>query len=161
MQALFDLESSSEDSPAKIFQWLDNVLDWLDGAAGSGLNSAESLSLSVPAGFVSKTSPAYFPATKGETCESSSMRWGNWGMGGPSGFLTLDGSEYHNGAGVCSLSDVLETGDVPPKYFLSAKACRGILRRAKKRGRELPPALLAALQQAAESADPDAEEKTT
>jgi hypothetical protein len=37
-----------------------------------------------------------------------------------------------------SLSDILETGDVPRRYFLSATACRGILRRAEKRGRELP-----------------------
>lgn len=48
-----------------------------------------------------------------------------------------------------SLSDVLEQGQVPTKFFLSQKACRGILRRAEKRGRELPPALRQALTQAA------------
>jgi hypothetical protein len=32
-----------------------------------------------------------------------------------------------------------------PKYFLSAKACQGILRRAAKRGKELPPMLKEAL----------------
>lgn len=38
------------------------------------------------------------------------------------------------------LSQILE--DNPhPKYYLSAKACRGILRRAKLRGKELPPVL--------------------
>jgi hypothetical protein len=35
--------------------------------------------------------------------------------------------------------------EVPSKYFLSPKAARGILRRAEKRGRELPPHLLSAL----------------
>jgi hypothetical protein len=53
--------------------------------------------------------------------------------------------------GVCSLSDILETGDVPQRYFLSAKACMGILRRAEKRGKELPPQLARALQVVADS----------
>ena len=36
------------------------------------------------------------------------------------------------------LSQILE--DTPhPKYYLSAKACQGILRRAQRRGKELPP----------------------
>jgi hypothetical protein len=35
---------------------------------------------------------------------------------------------------------------VPARYSLSARAARGILRRAEKRGRTLPPHLLAALQ---------------
>jgi len=37
---------------------------------------------------------------------------------------------------VCSLSDILETGDLPQRFFLSAKACAGILRRAEKRGKK-------------------------
>jgi hypothetical protein len=49
---------------------------------------------------------------------------------------------------VCSLSDTLEIGDVPQRFFLSATACRGILRRAEKRGKELPRALAQALQAA-------------
>jgi hypothetical protein len=43
------------------------------------------------------------------------------------------------------LSDILETGDVPQRYFLSAKACAGILRRAEKRGKLLPEQLRNAL----------------
>ena len=40
----------------------------------------------------------------------------------------------------CALSQILE--DNPhPKYCLSPKACQGILRRAEKRGKELPPIL--------------------
>ena len=38
------------------------------------------------------------------------------------------------------LSDILET-DPDPRYFLSAKACLGILRRAEERGKELPDLL--------------------
>ena len=45
---------------------------------------------------------------------------------------------------VSSLSAILE--DSPPrKYYLSRKACRGILRRARERGKPLPPQLEAAL----------------
>jgi len=46
---------------------------------------------------------------------------------------------------VCALSDTLEIGDLPQRFFLSAKACAGILRRAKKRGKTLPPSLKASL----------------
>ena len=47
------------------------------------------------------------------------------------------------------LSDILETGNVPRRYFLSAKAAQGILRRAKHRGRDLPAMLRLALEQVA------------
>lgn len=43
-----------------------------------------------------------------------------------------------------SLSQILE-GSPHPKYYLSPKACLGILRRAKERGKELPPQLKEAL----------------
>ena len=54
-------------------------------------------------------------------------------------------SPYPNADGVCSLSDVLETGNVPPQYYLSPTACRGILHRASKRGKSLPEILEKAL----------------
>ena len=37
--------------------------------------------------------------------------------------------------------------NAPEKYYLSAKACEGILRRAERRGKELPPILKEALKQ--------------
>jgi hypothetical protein len=40
----------------------------------------------------------------------------------------------------------LERGNLAPKFYLSSKACSGILRRAQRRGKELPPALKAALE---------------
>jgi hypothetical protein len=58
-------------------------------------------------------------------------------------------SEWPNDAVVCSLSQVLET-DVAPKYFLSPRACRGILRRAAKREKDLPPFLKQALERVAQ-----------
>jgi hypothetical protein len=44
------------------------------------------------------------------------------------------------------LSDILEeTSSVPRRFFLSQKACTEILRRAERRGKVLPPLLVAAL----------------
>ena len=43
-----------------------------------------------------------------------------------------------------SLSEILES-ETSAKYYLSPKACSGILRRAEKRGKALPPSLRAAL----------------
>ena len=45
-----------------------------------------------------------------------------------------------------TLSQVLEKGSIPQRFFLSGTACAGILRRAEKRGKSLPPSLHAALQ---------------
>src|SRR6188472_2244504 len=64
---------------------------------------------------------------------------------GASAMLSI--SAFPNAEHVClsSLHEVLETGVVHPRYFLSSKACAGILRRAEKRGRKLPQALQEAL----------------
>ena len=47
-----------------------------------------------------------------------------------------------------SLSQILQAG-VPDKYYLSPKACQGILRRASVRGKELPEILRLALERQA------------
>lgn len=93
----------------------------------------------------------------------------NSGMVLPAGLLTLSTSEWTalpeqflNDVGVSSLSDILETTDVPQRYYLSPKACLGILRRAGKRGKELPRLLHRALSAvaAASSALATREDKT-
>lgn len=61
-------------------------------------------------------------------------------------------SALPSGVAVSRLSQILEVCP-PPKYSLSAKACRGILTRAEKRGKELPAELKAAL--VAQSAELD------
>ena len=38
--------------------------------------------------------------------------------------------------------------DAPEKYYLSARACEGIMRRAERRGKALPPMLREALEEA-------------
>lgn len=88
-------------------------------------------------------------------------------------FWTLNLPEYPcsrepspNGDGGCSssdtvagLSDILLTGNIPPRYFLTAKCANGILRRAEKRHRELPPLLKAALTRQSEAGNGILEEK--
>ena len=51
-----------------------------------------------------------------------------------------------------SLSQILLAG-VPEKYYLSPKACQGILRRASVRGKELPEVLRLALERQANAAE--------
>jgi hypothetical protein len=72
-------------------------------------------------------------------------------MGSHTEFLTLSGLESPSAVAVCSLSHTLETGVVPQRYFLSAKACSGILRRAANRGKKLPAQLQDALTAAAQT----------
>jgi hypothetical protein len=54
--------------------------------------------------------------------------------------------EFHKDAEESLLSDTLETGDLPQRYYLSTTACQGILRRAEKRGKQLPQMLKEALE---------------
>ena len=56
--------------------------------------------------------------------------------------------EPRNGVSASRLSQILEA-EAPQKYYLSAKACEGILRRAEKRGKELPKELREALEKQA------------
>lgn len=62
---------------------------------------------------------------------------------------TLNFSESPSVVKESSLSQVLIKGSIPQKYYLSAKACAGILRRAKMRGKTLPPSLRVALERSA------------
>jgi hypothetical protein len=67
------------------------------------------------------------------------------------GFSTLNTSDWPNDAAVCSLSQILEPGPIPQRFYLSPKACAGILRRAEKRGKELPEMLRQGLESVAHS----------
>ena len=60
--------------------------------------------------------------------------------------LTLNTGESPSVAVESTLSQILEA-DVPEKYYLSARACEGILRRASRRGKKLPEILEMALKQ--------------
>ena len=99
-----------------------------------------------------KTSLAYCRKTEDGRLAPCSGRWMNSGMGGPTEFLTLNTSEWPSDAEECSLSDTLEAnGDMPQRYFLSSRACEGILRRAQNTGKTLPPEVQTALEVQAQS----------
>lgn len=61
-------------------------------------------------------------------------------------FLMHNTGEYPSVAVESTLSQILED-NVPEKYYLSQKACEGILRRAERMGKKLPDVLKTALEQ--------------
>ena len=63
-------------------------------------------------------------------------------------FLTLNTGESPSAGAESTLSQILQVG-VPQTYYLSQKACQGILRRASVRGKELPTILRIALERQA------------
>lgn len=143
--------ASPSRSPGSEKAWLTRVVTWP--------SSTLPLLIAIgPAGWSGRTSPVSCQATEDGILVPSSEAWANSGMGSPTEFLTLSSCEHAassepclSDGGVCSLSDILETGDVPQRYYLTAKACLGILRRAGKRGKDLPRLLLRALEAVAGS----------
>ena len=88
-----------------------------------------------------------------EGSELYSESWPAAGMAWHGGAWTVNSTDWPNdgSASLSSLASVLEPEcDVPPKCYLSPKACAGILRRAERRGRELPAALRRALEAVAQ-----------
>lgn len=123
--------------------------------------------LDMPCG---RTSQAPFLPTKAKTFASSSksfaksktkapmfldLRTGSgnlagvsWETGIPSHgvCLMLNFGEFPNVVEESGLSQILED-NVPQRYYLSERACVGVLRRAERRGKELKPILKLALEQ--------------
>lgn len=149
---------SSEAPRASPSASLASEADWTTTVATWPSHFAALLAGSAPAGSYGRTSPVSSRWTAGELSPPSSEGWQSAGMVSPTECWTLSLCEWtathapcpSDGA-VCSLSDILATGDVPPRYYLSAKACLGILRRAEKRGKALPPLLRRALEAVAAS----------
>ena len=135
---------------------LANPLASLDSEKGlkiqgetSCLPILESLKVENLDGLCGKMFPVCCPLTEEGILLPSSQRWGTWGMGGHTECWTLNGSEFPKEGKESLLSDILETGILPQRFYLSQKACAGILRRAKKRGKELPELLKIALESVA------------
>jgi hypothetical protein len=134
-----------EEHPAKPSLSPDYEKDWMILVATYPSHSLPLLNAYVPTGLFGKMSLVSCRLTEEGHLEPSSLGWGKSGMGSPTAFSTLNISEWHKDAAVCSLSDIVETGDLRQRYYLSAIACQGILRRAERRGKELPPQLHKAL----------------
>ncbi len=169
------------DNPAKTSASPASASGWMATAATWRSLPLALLTAFAPAGWFSKTSPAYClltpeaqrrkvkfkaelnvgnvdsanPLTLKKTVTSppSSPLFSNAGILDATGLLTLNMPEFHSGAAVSSLSSILETGDLPRRFFLSPKACAGIIRRAAKRDKKLPEQLERALRAAAGELD--------
>lgn len=146
----------AEEPPARRSVSQDSVEEWMMTAATSPSSFAAWLAAVAPAGSFGKTYPVCFRLSMEGCAEAlscqSSGRLQNSGMAFAGMCMTLSTSEWnhtltpsHNVDVVCSLSDILETGDHLRRYALSPKACAGIIRRAETRGKRLPEHLARAL----------------
>src|SRR6185312_6299256 len=136
---------SLEVRPVSLSQLQDSAEDWTTRVVNWPLSFYELLQSNGHAGCSGKTFLASCQETEDGILVSSSGKFKNSGMGSPTESWTLNTSEFHSGVAESFLSDILETGDVPQRYFLSKAACQVILRRAEKRGKKLPLQLEEAL----------------
>lgn len=145
-ESLFSLE----DSPVRTTAWQASVRDWLATVARSGGSISGSLLSSAPSMFLGKTSRAFSHPITDETSEPLSAASSRSGIAWPGGYMTLSSSEWPSGA-VASSSSLLEilVPHADTKYSLSPRACQGILNRAARRGKVLPPRLQEALEKVA------------
>ena len=148
--------SGRPDSHAKICPSPEREQEWeREPEADSPSPSSTLWSDTTPPSSSSKTYRDFSLAMEGKTWQSSSVRWSNSGMAWPTGYLTLATSECRSDDDGClslesRLTDVMEQS-APRRFYLSATAARGILRRAEKRGRSLPAELDTALRALAAS----------
>jgi len=138
--------SSSAEHPASHSALPDCEAVWKTTVVTLRSSFADLLKESNLAGLSGKMSPVSCHRTEDGTLVPSLGRWKTSGMVSRTECLTLSISEWPKDAVVCSLSDTLETGDLPQRFSLSATACQGILRRADKRGKKLPERLQRALE---------------
>jgi site-specific DNA-cytosine methylase len=107
-----------------------------------------------------KTLSAHSTPTEVLTSGLSSTKWlkqGRWQSNGQSWMRNIG---FPKDVNVCSpsLSSILQSPtDVQTRYYLSPKACQGILRRANRRGKVLPERLQKALEQMVQSSTPSAQ----
>ena len=112
--------SLSGEAPARASVSRASALGWTTPAASWPLSVLGWWNEFAPVGSFSKMSPVYCRITADATLEPLSGQWGNAGMGSPTESWTLNMQEFHNGGVASSLSDILETGDLPQQYYLSA-----------------------------------------
>lgn len=154
------LTSSAEDSPARMSPSPADAEDSPGSDQGSSSSSSASPRLFDPSGFSWRTYRVSSLRTAVGTSESCLERWPTSGMAWHGGFWTAASSECRSDDGGCSssepsLREILQPPqDVPERFSLSARAARGILRRAERRGRTLPEPLRAALEAVAGASVP-------
>jgi len=143
------LISSTEGSPARTSAWPAGGPVLGASAAVSGSSFTGCCESCGHDGRSLRMSPDFYPAAAEQTSPSSSPGWTNSGSMQRGRYWTRSTSESRSAAAACSLSQVLEA-EVPSKFYLSARAAAGILRRAERRGKTLPEPLGSLLRAVAE-----------
>lgn len=119
--------------------------DWQTLVATSRSSMLEWLTTLSQDGSSMKMSPDCCPVTEDGIFQPSSKRWQTSGMACAGECWTLNTSVSRSVAVESTLSGILETGDLPQRFYLSPIACAGILRRATAKGKKLPLLLERAL----------------
>jgi len=78
-------------------------------------------------------------ATISDNCEK--IKWPSSGYYDGSNFYECNSPEYPKNNKICKLTDIL-IADADETYFLSLKACAGIIARSEKRKNRMSPDLL-------------------
>ena len=143
------MELLQQDFPAKTSALQDFVKDWLEREVDCSGKLSESSMKHILNSSSLKMFLDYCHLNKDEIWESSSQRWLTGGMAFAGECWTVKTLESHSGADESSLSQVLEITEDLSKYYLSQKACQGILNRAEVRGKKLPTELKQVLQKQA------------
>ena len=128
-------------------EWLTRVVTW-------PLSFSELLTYFGPDGLSGKMYRESCHQTKEGTLAPSSGVWSNSGIASRTEYWTLNTSESPSDVVGYSLSRTLETGDIPQRHFLSARACKGLIHRAESHGRELPLNLKEILKRQIQEMDP-------
>jgi len=156
---------SSVEHPVRGSRLQDDEREWMTRALNSPPAFSTWLAAMAPVGSLGRMCPVPVPLgqaeqrvamTWDEESESWTRRtistnfapgWSNSAMVSPSQALTFNTSVFRSGASACSLLDILETGDLPRRYYSTPRACAGYLRRAEKQGKleGLPGLLVNAL----------------
>ena len=118
-------QEQSEDSMTLAVNSPSSILKWLHEYS--------------PVGSFGKTSPTRSTLP----CHSLSTRLQKGGIAVPGEYLTLSVSEFPSAGVDYLLSDILETGVVPQRYYLTAEAAAGFLNRGTPE--KMPPEFREAL----------------
>ena len=146
-----------EERRASRSRWQVYAEAWRTLAATSPSPFLDWWTQSAPNTLSGKMYPVFCPAQEDGTLAPLSQRWLNSGIVEDGECWTLSISDWPSDASVCSLSAVLQPpSEVHERFYLSAKACAGILRRAEARGKALPEALRVALSSRAKEQPPEA-----
>ena len=129
---------------------MENIQDGFAGKMFPALSLATTATISKPSSKPSSASQKRGPRCLCLKRQDGLTPMSTWETDGAlhTELSTLNTGESPSVAVESTLSQILQVG-VPETYYLSPRACQGILRRASARGKELPMVLKTALERQA------------